>query len=287
MKFSLWIEQIPLWGTFVSSLIMVVASITVGTFLGQVRRRKPDHESEGSLGTIISATLGLLAFMLAFTFGIASERFQVRRQLLLDEVNVISTTYLRAGLLMEPHRTRICRLLKEYVDLRVDLTKMAPQGLRQHVNETIARSQLIQDQMWASATEIAMAERSSEIDALFIDSLNEMMNTQTSRFTVFRYRIPPMIWYTLCFITVLSMATVGYQVGLSGNRVLKIGIVLALTFASVILLISDLDDPTQGSLQVSQQPLIELQQRMQAQLNLTTESEQNRTNLNTSAEDTR
>lgn len=99
-----WIEQVPLWGVFGITVVMVLVSIWIGTLLGQQRRRKPDHEEEGSLGTIISATLGLLAFMLAFTFGIASERFQTRKQLLLDEVNTIGTTYLRAGLLLEPHR---------------------------------------------------------------------------------------------------------------------------------------------------------------------------------------
>ena len=99
MKSDFWLEKIPLWGVFCLTVAMVLVSIWIGTFLGQRRRRKPDHEAEASLGAIISATLGLLAFMLAFTFGIAAERFQTRRQLLLEEVNAIGTTYLRAGLL--------------------------------------------------------------------------------------------------------------------------------------------------------------------------------------------
>lgn len=263
MTNSIW-NDLSLWWAFVISVVTVCASIWIGTVLGSIRRRRPDHEQEGSLGTIISATLGLLAFMLAFTFGIASERFQVRRQLLLDEVNVIGTTYLRAGLLKEPHRSEVRQLLRKYVELRVELTKTGGKERVQAVESAVRQSHELQKQMWSHANAMAMADRSSEIDALFIDSLNELINALTSRFTVFQYRIPPTIWFALGFITVLAMGTVGYQLGLSDTKAIKIAIVLALTFSAVVFLIIDLDDPNQGYLQVGQQPLFELHQQMQS-----------------------
>lgn len=263
MKNSFWLEQIPLWGLFFLTAVMVLASIWVGTFLGQRRRRKPKHETEASLGTIISATLGLLAFMLAFTFGIAAERFQARRQLLLEEVNAIGTSYLRASLLLEPHRSDIRKLLREYVDIRVNLAKENLREQKLDFQKFISHSESLHDKMWSHAVAMAGAERSSEIDALFISSLNEVIDLHNSRITVLRYHIPPTIWYSLYFITLLSMVTVGYQVGLSGKGALKIGVVLALTFSAVVFLISDLDRPTDGYLRVSQQPMFELQQKMQ------------------------
>jgi len=48
---------------------------------------------------MIAAILGLLAFRLAFTFGVAASRFDTRRELVLDEANAIGTTFLRAALL--------------------------------------------------------------------------------------------------------------------------------------------------------------------------------------------
>jgi hypothetical protein len=112
---------------------------------------------------------------------------------------------------------------------------------------------------------MAQAERSSEIDALFIGSLNEMIDLHNSRVTVFRYHIPAPIWYVLYVITILSMVTVGYQAGLAGKSSLKVGIVLALTFSAVVFLIADLDRPVEGSLGVSQQPMLDLQKMMQTQ----------------------
>jgi len=265
MKSDFWLDQIPLWGVFLLTAAGVLFSIGIGTLLGKRRSRRPDHATEASLGTIIGATLGLLAFLLAFTFGMAAERLQARRQLLLDEVNAIGATYLRAGLLLEPHQSEIHKLLREYVEIRVSLAKEKSSRLIEKLREARARSEALQDQMWSHADALAKMDRSSEIDALFISSLNEMMNLHTGRVTVFAYRIPTAIWNVLYFITILSMVTVGYQAGLSGKSSFRVGLVLALTFATVILLIADLDRATEGRLKVSQQPMIDLQQKLNAQ----------------------
>lgn len=265
MKSAFWLEQIPLWGMFLLTIAIVLLSIWAGTSLGQRRRRKPDHEAEASLGAIITATLGLLAFMLAFTFGIAAERFQARRQLLLNETNAIGTTYLRADLLSEPYRSQIRKLLLEYVTLRVNLAKERPQQQVLNLNAMVGRSESLQNQMWSAVAALTKDGRGTVIDALFINSLNEMIDLQTSRLTVLSYRIPITIWYILYFMTVLSMGTVGYQVGLSGKSVLKASIVLALTFSAVIFLVADLDRAAEGYLRVSQQPMFDLQKQMLSQ----------------------
>lgn len=255
------LDSLPLWGIFIFAVIAVLASIGIGTFLGRHRRTWPDHESESSLGTIIGAMLGLLAFMLAFTFGIAADRFQTRKQLLLDEVNTIGTTYLRAGLLQEPHCSEVQALLRQYVDFRADMASRSPADQLKGLKELILRSEQLQSQMWLQAVALAKTDRSSEIDALFISSMNELMEIHNSRVTIINYRIPPAIWYVLSCVTILSMLTVGYQEGLSGKRSIKMGIVLAFTFSTVVFLIADLDRAT-GTLRVNQKPLFELQRRI-------------------------
>jgi len=257
-----WLDKIPLLGIFGLTIVIVLLSIWIGAFLGNRKRRQSDHEDESSLSSIIGATLGLLAFMLAFTFGIAAERYQTRKQLLLNEVNAIGTTYLRAQLLLEPHRSEVQTLLREYVDRRVNLAKETPLSQLEAFKDILSHSEALQNQLWSHAVALAEADRSSEIDALFIGSLNEMIDFHHSRITVLQYRIPTLIWYVLLFITILSMATVGYQAGLSGQSSIKMGVVLALTFSSVIFLITDLDRIT-GTLRVNQQPMFDLQERMQ------------------------
>jgi hypothetical protein len=81
-----------------------------------------DRSRSRAGGAMVGATLGLIAFMLAFTFGLAAARFDTRRQVLLDEANAIGTTYLRAGMLPD-RREAIRALLRDYVDTRLEAVR--------------------------------------------------------------------------------------------------------------------------------------------------------------------
>ena len=73
-----------------------------------------------SIATLESAILGLLAFMIGFTFAVALSRFEARRDAVLNEANSIGTTALRARLLPAPHGAEAVKLLQEYVQMRLD-----------------------------------------------------------------------------------------------------------------------------------------------------------------------
>src|SRR6516162_603931 len=138
------IDALPLWALFIFILLVVLLSVEFGYRLGKYRRRRREEEKEAPLGTMVGAELGLLAFILAFTFGLAAARFDTRRQVLLDEANAIGTTYLRAGILPERGQ-EIRALLRNYVDTRLEAVQSSniAQGIRQ--------SEDIQNKMWAEA----------------------------------------------------------------------------------------------------------------------------------------
>ena len=131
------LDALPLWGVFIVILLIVVLSVEFGYRLGKYRRRRREEEKEAPLGTMVGATLGLLAFILAFTFGLAAARFDARRQLLLDEANAIGTTYLRAGMLPE-RGEEIRGLLRDYVRTRLEAVQSGK------LEEGIRRSEDIQ-----------------------------------------------------------------------------------------------------------------------------------------------
>ena len=113
-------DWLPLWALFGATVALILLVVEAGFRVGRWRQRRAEHEREAPVGAIVAAGLGLLAFLLAFTFGMAASRFDTRRGLVLDEANAIGTTYLRAALLPEPHRTEIRTLLRDYVDLRLE-----------------------------------------------------------------------------------------------------------------------------------------------------------------------
>ncbi len=107
-------------------------------------------------------------------------------------------------------------------------------------------------------------ENSGSIFAgLFVDSLNKVIDLHSKRITVgIRNRIPMSIGITLYFVAILTMTLMGYQAGLTGIRTLVARFALILAFASVMLLITELDRPGKTIIKVSQQAMIDLQASM-------------------------
>ena len=143
------LDVVPLWALF---LALVVASLLIdecGFRFGRRRAGRAEKESDAIVGSMVAAEFGLLAFLLAFTFGIGASRFEARRQIMLDEANAIGTTYLRAAMLSTPEREDARRLLKEYVDVRIEAATGTP------LDEVIRRSEAIHGRLWTDAVTAA------------------------------------------------------------------------------------------------------------------------------------
>ena len=234
------IDALPLWGLFIAILAVVLLSVECGYRLGKFRLSRREQEKEAPVETMVGATLGLLAFILAFTFGLAAARFDTRRQLLLDEANAIGTTYLRAGMLPE-RGEEVRRLLRDYVGTRLDAVRSGD------VTEGICRSENIQQQVWTEAETVAQKNPNSIVVGLFIQSLNETIDLHAKRLQAgVRSRIPSAIWVGLFAVAVLSLMAMGYLEGLAGTRRSLAVLAVAVAFAVVIVLIADLDRPQAG-----------------------------------------
>lgn len=209
-----------------------------------------------NVGAMVGATLGLVAFFLAFTFGVAAQQFNNRISLIIDEANSISTTYLRADFLPDANRKEIQAMLRQYVDLRLNYNYGA------ELTERIGKSDKLQDLLWAQAVAVGKANN-SPIAASFVNSMNDTFDFQTKRVAAITYtRLPDSIWGSLFLITLLGMAAIGYQSGIAGKRNWIMWGILATSFAIVITIIADLDRPAEGILKVSKKPLIDLAKKI-------------------------
>ncbi len=245
------LDLIPLWAMFVLTITLVMLAVEAGYIFGKTHKGR--HVDTNPVSTMVGAALGLLAFILAFTFGMAGSRFEVRKELVIQDANAIRTAYLRTSMIDEPQKSEMRNLLGEYVDVRLEAS-LHPE---KRSIESLVRTQQIQDQLWEIAQKLAKKEPGSNPITLLVQSVNDVIDKHNERISIaFTNRIPPTIWLVLYTMLFFSMAALGYYSGITVSRSRLVAVVLAVAFSSIMLLIDDLDRPQQGFLKISQQAMI-------------------------------
>jgi hypothetical protein len=235
---------------FLVSLVLILAASEGGRQVGT--RRSGASEN---ISTLEAAILGLLALMIGFTFSMALSLFEGRRDAVLNEANAIGTTALRARLLPAPHSTEALKMLREYLQIRLDITSRVPTAT--DLDAAIARSNALQEALWQQAKAVAAVDKGIVPTGLFIQTLNEMIDNQEKRLTALRNRVPNIVLLALYGVAVVASAFAGYASGLQSRRSRVPVYLMGALVCAVILLIQDLDRPATGFIMVSQQPMID------------------------------
>lgn len=250
------LDSLPVWAVYLLTVLLLFAAMESGYQLGKTRLRELIARPDAGVGAIVAATLALLAFLLAFVVGFAANIFNERRELVVDEANAIGTSYLRAGYLDEPYRTELRDLLREYVDMRLAAREQETREM------ALTRSEKIHDELWSRA-EVVARENPVDTIAIYIESLNEVIDMHTERVSVgLGIRVPPTILLGLYLVALGTMFLVGMGSAYRENRNHIALILLILILSVVLLLIVDLDRSQDGLLRVPQQAMIDLQRQL-------------------------
>ena len=183
---------------------VVVLFLFAGSLSGSwIRARRPAavEQNSGSFKTLEGAVLGLLALLLGFSFAMAVNRYDLRKQLEVEEANAIGTTWLRTDTLAEPARGAERQLLKQYVPARLEF--VAAGNDADAVQHSLAQSSELQARIWAIAAGDTATHR-DPVTALFVSSLNDMIDVTEKRTAALENRIPAMTWAMLLFMGFVS-----------------------------------------------------------------------------------
>ena len=252
-RMTMQFADFPLPLIFIGSLVLIFGSVEVGRFLGV---RVKDRGGE-SVSTLEAAVLGLSALMLSFTFSMAIARYQERRAAMLNEVNSITTTALRARLLPAPHNKEVLALLRDYLKIRVDAAyrDLTTASASAQLADVITRSNAIQEALWQQVKAIT-AEDKSMVPIVFLQSLNEMFDNQEKRVVAVTHHLPGVMLILLYCVAATATGLSGYNKGILGELRRPTVYVVGLLFCLILLIIQDFDRPLDGFITVDQQPVI-------------------------------
>jgi hypothetical protein len=225
-----------------------------GCWLARRTDINADETYHEQISGIRDSLFVLLSLLIGFTFSMALDRYDQRRQTAIDEANAIGTTLLRARLLAEPENGRATELLKQYVGLRMAFFNAHLESPEMAEIET--GSKRIQNQLWDLTASGAQRDRTVIMGA-FVQTLNEMIDLDAKRLAARENRIPLVIWVLISMIALFAT----FLTGLSLKKRFWVSLVLLPAMLAVsIALVADLDAPTHGFILVDHRPMERLQQ---------------------------
>lgn len=259
---SSWLyEQDSIW--IVAALFGATVLVgEIGCYAGRRTHPTSDESRRRTVGSVVGSLLGLLALLLSFTFAMAADRYDERRQLVVSDANALAGLYQESNLLPDPPRKAFKRLLRQYVDLRAQIALLHHDPRDSETAQTAAQSEKIFEQMWNVIQSVAESHPLPSVAHDMLKGLIEVMSLYRERLFSWEGRVPDPIIWLLLLGALTAIAVIGFYGGLANHRGLPPRIAVTLLLCATIYVILDLDKPHQGLMPVSQSPMLHLERAL-------------------------
>lgn len=249
----------PWWVAAVFFAVLVGAAELGYRLRPMVRRRKED--ADDAERDIMVAALGLLALMLAFTFAMAHERYDQRRQLVAAEAGAVEAVWLQSELVRQPERTEIAATLRQYVDARISY--FGSDGSAASIAAYDERSRALLHNVWRLTRRAILSGTESErIDDL-ATPVSDMARALTERRAARNARVPFVVLAALGLSSAVAATLLGYVLSGRNARHRTTSMMLFALVTLAIYLTLDFDDPINGLVKLDPQPFLDLRADME------------------------
>jgi len=213
-----------------------------------LRRNNPSagDEHNEDIGVILAATLTLLALIIGFSFSMATNRYDQRKNFEEGEANAIGTEILRADLLPPADAANVRMVLGLYLDQHIEFYINEDDIKREQISQ---RTSQLQADLWTAVRGVA-ADQPAPIAALVLSGMNDVINSQGYTQAAFWNRIPTAAWLLMAAIALCSNVLFGYRSRKGATRKLSTFVI-----SIAMLLIADIDAPRHGLIRISPQNL--------------------------------
>ena len=252
---------------FASSLIL----LNYGRYLGlRYLQQKKDAANMAGLTTVEGAVFALIGLLLAFTISGALQRFDERRQLVIQEANAASTAHDRLDLFEGDVGRNLQTKLKDYVEARIDLYRMPHDFSLWRRSELFSPEQ--QDKIVDLKNKVWDAMVAACPQASFRPACAQALPALTNLFEVARLRLgasekhPPQIVYVMLFGLGLGGSLLaGFGMAAATARSWIHMLIFAATLTVTLYAVTDMEYPRLGLIRIENFDhfLIDAHQQMQ------------------------
>jgi hypothetical protein len=170
---------------FAAAFVFLSLASETGAWLRRRYSGVGDERNE-ALSVILGATPTLLALIIGFSFSMATNRYDQRKNFEEAEANAIGTELLRADLLPPADASSVRKLLGEYLNQRIEFYINKDDMRRTRIDERISQ---LEANLWAAVRGPA-AEQPTPVAALVLAGMNDVINSQGYPQAAYWNRIP-------------------------------------------------------------------------------------------------
>ena len=252
---------------FASSLILLNYGRHLG--LGYLQQ-KEDSTNMAGLNTVEGAVFALIGLLLAFTISGALQRFDERRQLVIQEANAASTAHDRLRLFEGDVGRNLQTKLKDYVGARIDLYRMS------HDFSLWRQSELFSPEQQVKTVDLKNKLLDATVAACppasFRPACAQILPALSNLFEVARLRLgasekhPPQIVYIMLFGLGLGGSLLaGFGMAAATARSWIHMLVFASTLTITLYAVTDMEYPRLGLIRIEEFDhfLVDAHQQMQ------------------------
>src|SRR3954447_21206845 len=240
------------WQLALLLIVILFGATVIGLLAGRALRQHAETLRE-PFGVVQAALLTLVGLLLAFTLAMAVTRYEARRAAVVDDSNTTGTAHLRAQTLQEPMRSASLRLYPDYADASIALSETVPGSA--NARRAIARESQIQRRLWSLAGESLAGRPLDSAPRLYTDSLNAMIDMQTTRVAALNNRVPMAISLVVVIGAAVALALMALYLAMFSRGVVTV--LLAASLLSLLIYVTfDLDRPHRGFITIPDAPLI-------------------------------
>ncbi|GEP49992.1 hypothetical protein FNO01nite_06640 [Flavobacterium noncentrifugens] len=219
--------------------VLMFAAIKTGYKISS-GRSKPDSDHSG----ILSSLLGLLALLLAFTFGMSGSRYDSRKASLVQESNDIGTAILRANVYPDSIANFYKKDFNNYLNARIAYFESGRD--EEKISASQKKTAAVSAILWKRTTDLAHQKDNLLPSNMMIPALNSMFDSATTVNAAYASSVPESIVYLLLIFSIVISFYIGYSSGF--KKTLEPYFTFGFCFLTcvVIYITLDLDRPRRG-----------------------------------------
>lgn len=242
------LTQVPLWLLTLLFAVVLLASMAAGM---RLRRFVGTDPATVGSGQLIFGTISILSLLVGFTFSLALNRHDQRRDLVLEEANAIRALHRVLVHVEEPGRTQISGALGAYAKGRLaymesnlivqEATQAARLREREYLNEVVATVVPVSDTGMNQAQVLASATR--------------ILDAGTRMEALMLAHVPARVVLLLVLLSTGCAVVIGISIADRLPTLWLPAAIWSLMLSMALFSIVDLDAPRWGSIQLNTDPM--------------------------------